>query len=241
MAGSGRGPARVARRLVATVAVSLVLGVATTGSLVTWGGFTLSTPGAADGRPSGIRLDVTNRSDTSSITLVSAGLTGADGLELVDAYTLDEAAALPMSTWIPPRAEEWGDPAQPGMPDFVANWAGRVPLSGAVLAPGETRQVILVLAAAPADNCPYTEGFAFRYREDGRTYTVHSDAAVMIPSPAAGDGGCTAALDRIAADRGNRWPDRWAAWWQSVEEALTWNSGGAPALVSTAPLPSEGG
>jgi len=171
------------------------------------GGCITQMPRSADGRPNGYAPLITNKSDSASVYLVSVSLIEAHGVELLDAYTLAQTEEIADGTWIPPLAKDVGDAVpSPGQPDFPSNWTKRVPLADSVVAPGEIRELILVIQATSKDDCLYAEGFTLRYRQYGRLFSVDSDQAPMIYDYDSSSeiNQCGAVSDRILANQVRR-------------------------------------
>jgi len=121
-----------------------------------------------------------NISLTEPITLVSAELIDAVGLELVDSFTVDIYHQLPPG--LPSPLEPRDVEGLGSETDYIANWASRIPLEGSVIPPDDDLQMVMIVRFTTTDPCAYTKGFKLKYQQAGRQYSVRSNWALVVYS-----------------------------------------------------------
>ena len=121
-----------------------------------------------------------NGSSKHQITLVSAELIDAEGLELMDTFTVEPERQIAVGQGIPPQLgdtdEEQVDREQ------IANWAARTPLTESVMEPEDFAQLVLVIRVTTPDPCNGAKGFKLKYLENGRSHAVVSNLAMVVYS-----------------------------------------------------------
>jgi len=175
--------------LVAAVALVVSCGVFT--SCAFEGGSTSGGPRPVDGRDVAFTCPVPNYSMTEPMTLISAQLIGAVGLELVEVSTVSFDYQIGIGQPIPPKPTDCDDG---NIGDCVANWAKRVPLAESVVPPDDALQMVLVVRPTSDEPCVHARGVATTYKQG---WWKHTDRGCMQMVVRSGDfGSCDHVFDR---------------------------------------------
>jgi len=128
-----------------------------------------------DSRDIGFGTAMVNNSETESITFGTIELIGAQGIDLVEAFSTSMDHQIGIGVPMPPHAGDDGVP-----PGQMENWGLRTPLGQTVLRPQEILMLMLVIHPTSADDCLHAQGFRLTYREFGHDLTVVSNMAMIL-------------------------------------------------------------
>ena len=121
---------------------------------------------------------ITIHSDSlsESITVTGVSMLGANGLEIVEAFTAPITSDF--GGPVPPLVTDYGDVVNGEL--HVQSWEERVPLEESVVEPKGSRKLWIVCRPTSNDSCVYATGFRVSYEQNGRKYTADSNTAVFL-------------------------------------------------------------